>query len=508
LIERCKGSFSSPGNLGDAAYRLDALRNQCETDPVSAVADHSIVQPRNVSLRRASLGFGLALGAIALIGGSCGRSRSVGSAGAGGLGASAGVDAAVDDASAGAVQDAAAGEPSVSDASSGGDSASHGGAPSVSFASTRPVWGDSLSTSVCTVQRLANPSELQAFQWVPCEGIDGCEEAVLNTRVFNSKNSDLLLMPRGSTSDDEQTVVGLPGPPGILATDSGQVLDGYAVANESANCRLLSVSLWRARFGVTFADFSANTYSGLLGTLGSTEKPIATALAPMTTGGPESDRLGDERWVWDWNLPSRDFSVSAEDASDFRQFAGPSDTVVDMGHSVSAGSQFLLDTELADPKQNPSLSSFGIMQSDGVSAPTPYVVPTDGSSTNAIGFAHSYVAWQRGVNASATDVFQTVELWASPYDPDPNKLKPTMITDLGWHHFDGGYGGYGHYVVPAIDVEKNILTGMVIWNLKTKTKRTYALPSDFKWGYPIGVTQKYFWVINRAPHFLRRYLLD
>ena len=461
-----------------------------------------------MSLRRASLGFGLALGAIALIGGSCGRSRSVGSAGAGGLGASAGDDAALDDASAGAVRDAAAGEASVSEASSGEDSASHGGAPSVSFASTRPVWGDSLSTSVCTVQRLANPSELQAFQWVPCEGIDGCEEAVLNTRVFNSKSAaGQLLLPRGSTSDDGEALVGLPGPPGILATESGQVLDGYVVANESSNCRLYSVTLWKARFGLTFGDSSARTYSSLLGTLGSGENPIATALTPMTTGGPEADRLGDERWVWDWNLPSRDFSVSAEDASDFRQFAGPSDTVVDMGHSVSAGSQFLLDTELADPKQNPSLSSFGIMQSDGVSAPTPYVVPTDGSSTNAIGFAHSYVAWQRGVNATATDVFQTVELWASPYDPDPNHLSPSLITDLGWHHFSSGYGGYGHYVVPTVDVATNALTGIAIWNLEKKTRRVYPLPTE-QAHYPIGVTRKYFWMIGVVPHLLRRFAVE
>ena len=83
-----------------------------------------------------------------------------------------------------------------------------------------------------------------------------------------------------------------------------------------------------------------------------------------------------------------------------------------------------------------------------------------------------------------------------------------MLADLGWHHFSGGSAGYGHYVVPTVDIEKNVATGFEIWNLMTKTKRTYALPSDFKWGYPIGVSRKYFWVINRAPHFLRRYLLD
>jgi hypothetical protein len=33
------------------------------------------------------------------------------------------------------------------------------------FPTTQPVWGDSLSTSVCTVRRLANPTELVAFRF-------------------------------------------------------------------------------------------------------------------------------------------------------------------------------------------------------------------------------------------------------------------------------------------------------------------------------------------------------
>jgi hypothetical protein len=112
------------------------------------------------------------------------------------------------------------------------------------------------------------------------------------------------------------------------------------------------------------------------------------------------------------------------------------------------------------------------------------------------------------VNPTALYTFQTVELWASPYDPDPTKLQPAKIVDLGWMHFANGYGGYGHYVIPTVDVATNTVTGIAIWNLATKVQRVYALPTDYQWGYPIGVTRKYFWVVDVPPHLLRRFALD
>jgi hypothetical protein len=417
--------------------------------------------------------------------GSCGHTRS---------GGSPSVDAGEDHVPRDALPEAVARETGTQDSMSDVSTSS-------GFSATDPVWGDSFATSVCTVQRLANPTELQAFQWVPCDGIDGCEEATLNTRVFNATNAaGKLLMPRGSTSDDAQTVIGLVGPPGILATESGQVLDGYALSSQSSNCLMLSVSLWKARFGLTFADTSKDNYSTLLGTLGSAASPTVSALVPNTTGVPEADRLGDTRWVWTWNQPTRQFSFSAADASDFLQFAGPTDTVLDMAHAVSAGSQFLIDTELTTGSM--------IAASDGVTAPIAYVAPSDGSWAYSVGFAHSYVAWQRGVNPSSPDNFQTVELWASPYDPDPSKLSPVLIADLGWHHLDNGYAGYGHYVIPTIDVATNTATGIASWNLETRTQRVYAFPPDYRWRYPIGVTRKYFWVVDVPPHLLRRFALD
>ena len=78
-------------------------------------------------------------------------------------------------------------------------------------------------------------------------------------------------------------------------------------------------------------------------------------------GGPEADVLGNERWVWAWNQPSRQFSLSASDGSDFRQLAGPTDTVLDMWHPVSTGSQFLIETELTTRSM--------IAASDGTGAP-------------------------------------------------------------------------------------------------------------------------------------------
>src|ERR1041384_5001288 len=92
------------------------------------------------------LGFALALGGIALIVGSCGRSHSGSPTAVAGSGAAAGTDAALDDAAGVDVQDAAAGGTSGRDASSRGGSPTNGGMPNITFAPTQPVWGDSLST--------------------------------------------------------------------------------------------------------------------------------------------------------------------------------------------------------------------------------------------------------------------------------------------------------------------------------------------------------------------------
>jgi hypothetical protein len=139
-----------------------------------------------------------------------------------------------------------------------------------------------------------------------------------------------------------------------------------------------------------------------------------------------------------------------------------------------------------------------IAASDGKQPPTPYLTPPDDSFYSAVAFADSHVAWMRGVSPSDTNTFERVEIWASPYSPNPSELKPEKIGDWPGIHFSASdhTGGHGKYAATYVVQKDPIVVQELVWDLTTKTKTTFQLPPDVVVKWPMGITQNHMWGVG------------
>jgi hypothetical protein len=195
-------------------------------------------------------------------------------------------------------------------------------------------------------------------------------------------------------------------------------------------------------------------------------------------------------------LPSRLSSVNASDGSDFKFLAfGSNGAVKEASGVVSAGSYFLVDESMAIDGGE---SNYRIAITDGNSEPIPLLNPPDNEWHAMPGYAHSHIAWQRGINRKQTGEFERVEIWAAPFTPDPAALKPFKVGDgmvnyiLPHLHI----AGFGYYAV-AQWLPNNIDFVEMIWNLSTKQSKTIAYPTG--WGptavSAVGMTKTHAWIM-------------
>jgi hypothetical protein len=91
-----------------------------------------------------------------------------------------------------------------------------------------------------------------------------------------------------------------------------------------------------------------------------------------------------------------------------------------------------------------------------------------------------------------------VEVWASPYSPNPAELKPEKVDDWPGTYMSasGHTGGHGKYAVAYIAHENPYSIQQIVWDLTSKTQKTFQLPSDVIVKWPMGITQKYVWGVG------------
>ena len=112
-------------------------------------------------------------------------------------------------------------------------------------------------------------------------------------------------------------------------------------------------------------------------------------------------------------------------------------------------------------------------------------------------WANSHVAWLQGTGFQDYNEYDHVEVWASPYSPDPSQLAPFKLGNEPERPSIQGYimGGHGlmAYGIIRTGMEYRVT---VIWDLESKTRLERVLPSNIWSRQPLGVTRNHYWMIG------------
>jgi len=360
----------------------------------------------------------------------------------------------------------------------------------------------------CEIQRLVNSAQLQVFEWEPCEGIERCERTKTNKNVFSDAHGAGWKGTSVVSDDDGVTRLGLvAGDPAqssmavYFATDEGQALGGFRPLGSDLCMPAVAIrGARRATAVAVLPDGKPFRFGGILDTFDGAP-PVLFDVPSGQMGAPSVKALGDERWVWDWVMPERLTSVRASDGSDFQQFVkvqydGP---MVGVAYTVTTGPLFLFSELFVD--QDAGTVTRIIASSDGVGAPTAYLVPSDDSFFFSPGFTGTHLGWVRGIHPTDTNTFERVELWATAYSPNPADLQPYKVDDLPYEFGSTHYvAADGKYAAAYPLNEAELTNGEIIWDLATKAKQVIDLGPNLAVRSHYGLTKDYVWLGTAPPH--------
>jgi hypothetical protein len=206
--------------------------------------------------------------------------------------------------------------------------------------------------------------------------------------------------------------------------------------------------------------------------------------------------MANDRWAW--LCQSRVLSIATGDAGDQRvveatQASDPASRVLQIDTIATNGSTFMIGNTVLSGDGG----ALGILSTtDGIATPTPYLVSTDGSWYDFPAYAGAYLAWFRGIGWQDINFYQKVELWASPYDPDPSKLTPFKVDDYAAQSPGDLLGASGR--IAAVAPEGGAPYSMTtVWDLATRTRKDYTLPSNHVISFPyMGLTSTHLWIMG------------
>ena len=362
----------------------------------------------------------------------------------------------------------------------------------------------------CEIQRLSNAQQLRVFQWEPCPGIAGCERTVTNPSVLSDiPNSGYAAV--GIDDENGLTRFGLDALDPSQSTEGtyyttadGQALDGFRAIGADV-CQPIT-SIRGSRRGIIVTVFPTGkppVFGGILDSFDSTSPPALFDVPAGQNGGPSggSIPLGDSRWMWAWVLPERLTSVSAVDGTDFREVAKvqPYGPLAYVEYPVTTGPLFLFHEYLVDADAGTATAI--IASSDGIAAPTPYLVPTDDSFFIDPGCAGTHVAWVRGLHPTDVDTFASVEMWASPYSPNPADLKPYKVDDVPFGFASGSFvAAHGKYAAIYSTIQSPFTAQIFIWDLASKSRQIINMSPNLAVKTAYGLTQSYVYVGSAPPN--------
>ena len=392
-------------------------------------------------------------------------------------------------------------------ASTGGTAGS-GGIPGAT-----PVWAPFGTVKDCGIERLGNPHDVPSFVWGPCPDASdaACEEAVFSPLGGLRNGNDAIAggvhddgqVVRVHTKERDDSVV-------VFSDEQGATLEAFR-SKTPKTCALWTGSLWSQRYGVAVGTYDVGiTDGGVVGRFG--DSPVVFQIDPLSGGGPQGYEMGASRWTWWWQ-PQGMVSVSALDGSGFTQFSfakastGP---VFAASNPVSAGSSFLsVEYVLKGDHAAPH-----IVISDGL-APTQDFVPVaaDGEDANPA-FADSHVAWFRGYGRKDLNVYEKVEIWASPWAEQGASLTPYKVADFpnNWNEttvyaFRGGWGRLAYAKGGFYNPDNTLAPSyLAVLDLASGKQTDYPLPTNVGVARVMGVTRTHAWAMaaNAKPGYPQR----
>jgi hypothetical protein len=379
-----------------------------------------------------------------------------------------------------------------------GESGGIGGAVDAGSWGQAPDWEPTnMVAAGCKIDRLVNAPEVRFFKWEACSWSPGnCERAVFNTDLV-SAGPDFVGAASSVYDDGAGVRVGLKfdsaNYESLFATGDGIGLVGVRAAQPG--CELDSSSVRGNRFAVRVARNLSQTSSAHGAVLGDVTGPNKSQLGVTFTNAPsfgiaQLDALGTSRWLW-WYATYGYSTVSALDGSGFTMFVrmgGPLD-IVYLGWPTTTGDLFLFDAFTAD---DAGAAHGKILYSDGIAAPQIYLQPTEPDTYyGAPAYANDYVAFFKGIGFQNVNQYSSVEVWATPYSPDPSQLAPVKIGDDPLNSFPTPpTGGWGYVAFNGLTLQD----ALHVWNLATATEHVYGMPTSYNLISLIGITRTHVWV--------------
>lgn len=375
----------------------------------------------------------------------------------------------------------------------------------VPAAEQAPRWEDLPSpVAGCTVQRLVMDEPQALFDWTPCTGRGGCSEAVWREGLIGEDGE----IGRRTSVDDDGRIVrvavrydsDVAAQAGvILAREDGTIELGLRTST-AGSCNLNVPAVAHGRFGVLVTNTSEPLREGgLLAPLADLTALAAFELDPLPPGGgPDEAAMGASRWLWRF-APDRLATFSNVDGTNARVFAEQSSSILALGGPTSTGDSFVF--EMAERAVDGTVWG-SIGRSDGVAEPTSFIAGTPDAWVGAPLFAHSHLAWQRGISPRRGGAFDRVELWTSPATDDPDMLAPSKVGDLPGHGWSSTCAGWGRYVTAGTSADE-----LLAWDLDARRVTSIVLPDQHTFASCPGVTRTAMWVVPELRSSQRRGLL-
>lgn len=378
-----------------------------------------------------------------------------------------------------------------------------------------PIWEPIPGTAVgCTFERMTNAASVRFLKWEPCSWTDGCEQAVFNPMLAGEMVN---ITPQTNVFDDGTTVraglnfYSLGQYVSAITDDTGMGLDAIRVTGGKPDCKIFGPSIWGKRFAIEVDSPDFKHFGGVIGDIGAMNTPPTpfTIPEPAPGGNPQKRVLGSARYLWWWTPVDRFSTVSSKDGSEFQIFAQVtySSSVVSYRAPATTGPLFLAqEAQVMDGGQ----VQHKIAYSDGVSPMKPYLVPeTPNDDYGEPAFANTHVGFLRGVNQKGVNVYDSVEIWASPYSTIPSELKPELVGTLPYPnmcYLVGGWGRLGTCAkLPPSETLREL--GVAVWTVATKSVRNYPVPKDYFPSFFMGVTRSHLWVGAKADSGNHPYLM-
>jgi hypothetical protein len=377
-----------------------------------------------------------------------------------------------------------------------------------------PPWSDPIweilpeSPVGCAIERLRAMPDLSAFAWAPCESQAGCEQMKFppwlssNTTSFDNATiyaTDMYTSVMGTVVT--LTLSSLEWSMSLIVRQDGTVIDGFRVKSESGLCRSFGSSVWKTNFGLLVRRRISQYNGDFGGFIGSITDPKTLKMFEHKPGPPGMGAaflpMAESRWLW--TNSCKYVTVSAVDGLDLQTAAICGDSTLHLSYMptlTETGTRFLFAETWTPDK---IIVKSRIVWTDGVSPLTPFIEPSDDSFYEDPTYAHSHIAWARGVGPKDVGLFDAVEIWASKYSDDPSQIVPYKVGDHGLKTSIGYIraGGFGRLALLS-GADAPAYNEFVVWDLENKTKRLQTLPEGRQIVTFWGMTSTHVWVTGRS----------